>query len=381
VSVAAARTVTAVFAPQVAGGYTLTVAKAGNGTGTVSASGFTCDAGCSGAVAQLPAGTSVTLTATAATGGSTFGGWSGCNSSSGATCTVAMSASKTVTATFTNPVTGVVLTVAKAGPGSGTVTSTPAGINCGSTCSETVSSGAAVVLRAAEASGSRFMGWSGCDSVKVPASGGNAECWMVMSSGKGVTASFGPQTPQTFTLKAIDSNLCSTKSSDASVASNVYPNRYPKVGQFVDYIFVAITFYQEIQKYGAAIKFDVASLAGKTIDSAVLNLTTTRVGGGSGTSDFQIAAVADAWDPTTITWNSWGRASLHIESGQRLTRPSSVGQTYAIQIASTVQNWVNGTWANDGLTIMSTSYADLNPIWTLDATYSFDMPTLTITYH
>jgi Bacterial Ig-like domain (group 3)/Divergent InlB B-repeat domain len=53
------------------------------------------------------------------------------------------------------------VTVSKLGAGSGTVTSGPAGINCGSTCSAHFAMGSSVTLTAAAAAGSRFAGWSG----------------------------------------------------------------------------------------------------------------------------------------------------------------------------------------------------------------------------
>ncbi len=53
------------------------------------------------------------------------------------------------------------LTVAKAGTGTGTVTSDPAGIDCGSTCSADVNSATPVTLIATPATGSTFAGWSG----------------------------------------------------------------------------------------------------------------------------------------------------------------------------------------------------------------------------
>lgn len=70
--------------------YTLTIAKAGNGSGSVSSSpsGPTYDAG-----------TSVTLTA-AADMGSRFAGWSGACGGAATTCVVTMSADRGVTATF-----------------------------------------------------------------------------------------------------------------------------------------------------------------------------------------------------------------------------------------------------------------------------------------
>src|SRR5207253_2724524 len=107
---------------------TLAVAKAGAGSGTVtststpaSATQIDCGATCS---VSYETGTMVTLTAAAATG-SVLTGWTGCDSASGSSCTVTMSAARTVTATFA--LQKFKLTVSKASPlgvGDGTVTST-----------------------------------------------------------------------------------------------------------------------------------------------------------------------------------------------------------------------------------------------------------------
>ena len=53
------------------------------------------------------------------------------------------------------------LTVAKAGTGTGTVSSSPGGISCGNTCSYAFNSGAVVALTTTAASGSVFAGWTG----------------------------------------------------------------------------------------------------------------------------------------------------------------------------------------------------------------------------
>ncbi len=58
----------------------------------------------------------------------------------------------------------VTLSVQKSGNGSGTVTSSPSGINCGSTCSGTCNPGTVVTLTATAGSGATLTGWSGCDS-------------------------------------------------------------------------------------------------------------------------------------------------------------------------------------------------------------------------
>ncbi len=78
--------------------FPLTVNLAGTGSGTVTSnpSSINCPTVCS---ANFASGTSVTLTATPANG-SSFAGWSGACSGTG-TCTVSMTSSQSVTATFT----------------------------------------------------------------------------------------------------------------------------------------------------------------------------------------------------------------------------------------------------------------------------------------
>jgi hypothetical protein len=97
-------TVTATFNPS-AQQFTLTVTEAGTGTGTVSSQAdlipaIACTTGSvTGCSANYNSGTSVTLTAVAATG-STFAGWSGACMNATGTCTVVMSQAQNVTATF-----------------------------------------------------------------------------------------------------------------------------------------------------------------------------------------------------------------------------------------------------------------------------------------
>jgi hypothetical protein len=73
------------------------------------------------------------------------------------------------------------LTVKKAGTGSGTVTSSPPGINCGPTCSATYSPGTSVTLTATPDDDSTFTGWSGGDTGTLT---------VIMNSDVTVTATF-----------------------------------------------------------------------------------------------------------------------------------------------------------------------------------------------
>ena len=75
------------------------------------------------------------------------------------------------------------LNVTKAGNGSGTVTSTSAGISCGMDCSEVYTAGAVVTLTATPDANSTFGGWSG-------ACAGSGSCTVTMSDAKNVGAIF-----------------------------------------------------------------------------------------------------------------------------------------------------------------------------------------------
>jgi hypothetical protein len=120
-----AKTVTATFKQL----FNLTVTKAGDATGTVTASPAvsSCGAGCYTYIS----GTSATLIATALTG--TFAGWSGdCTVILANTCTVAMTAAKSVTATFSRPAATITLgnlsAIYDGTPKNATATTSPLGL-------------------------------------------------------------------------------------------------------------------------------------------------------------------------------------------------------------------------------------------------------------
>lgn len=77
-----------------------------------------------------------------------------------------------------------ILSVNTSGNGTGTVTSLPAGINCGLDCSEVYSDNETVILTASSDLGSRFAGWSGA------CSGISTTCQVTMDEAKSVTATF-----------------------------------------------------------------------------------------------------------------------------------------------------------------------------------------------
>lgn len=191
---------------------TVAVSKAGTGNGTVTSSpgGISCGSTCSHA---YPVETSVTLTATAATG-STFTGWSGACGGT-ATCTVSTNAAAAVTATFN--VTAEKLTVAKKGDGKGTVSSYPTGINCGRACSQSFDYGTPMIMRAKAAKGSSFAGWSGACKSK------SAGCTFLMNAAKSLKATFVKNcTVPRLTGKSLKTAKRALKSHDCSLGRVKY---------------------------------------------------------------------------------------------------------------------------------------------------------------
>lgn len=167
--------------------HVLSVVLGGSGSGTVISDDgpITCGSTCS---APYEDGTAVTLRATPASG-STFAGWSGGGCSGTGSCVVNMIADTTVTATFSR--TLYTLTLAKTGPGSGSITSTDGHLSCGSTCKYVYGAGTVVTLTAAPGTGSTFGAWSGANCTGV------GSCILSMTGDTTVTGEFQPIPPST----------------------------------------------------------------------------------------------------------------------------------------------------------------------------------------
>jgi hypothetical protein len=131
----------------------VTVSVAGSGAVTSSPAGINCPAGsCS---AMFPARSLVTLTATAVSG-NPFNGWGGNCSGTAATCSLVIDAANSATAQFGGLTT---LSIAIAGQGGQQISSSPAGINCGSNCTAGFALGTVVKLSAAFSEDSYVENW------------------------------------------------------------------------------------------------------------------------------------------------------------------------------------------------------------------------------
>src|SRR6266404_5253489 len=163
---------------------TLQVTMSGTGSVSSTPAGISCTGGSTGCSQTFVAGTRVTLNAAPGTGFA-FSGWSGACSGTTTSCTVTMSSpSQNVGASFTAQTAPIVLTIG----GSGTVTSSPTGLNCvgPNSCRQPFPLGTTVTLSAAPASGQTFVGWGGVCSGTTPT------CVIVANATENVSANFAP---------------------------------------------------------------------------------------------------------------------------------------------------------------------------------------------
>jgi len=240
--------------------YTLTVTKSGNGGGTVTSApaGIACGADCD---EQYVAGTQVVLTATP-DGSSTFSGWSGACAGTG-TCTIAMNAVHTVDAAFA--LAQQTLTVTTTGNGAGTVTSNPAGINCGATCSAMYPPGTVVTLTATASTGtpateSVFVGWSGACS-------GTGSCMLTMNSSLSASARFDLKPNIAFVSGVVSGNTGGLAGANATCQTNA--NASGLTGTFKAYLSSSTTSALS-QLAGASgwVRVDGKPIAGSASDFA-----------------------------------------------------------------------------------------------------------------
>ena len=181
----------------------LRVFKAGGGEGavTTSPSGISCPSGCAAGESEFDIGSLVILNAAAAPH-SAFSGWSvagqpGACPGTGS-CQVQMTAPTIeVTAEFV-AIPQQTLSVTTEGNGTGTVTSSPTGIDCGTACSEHFDEGSVVTLTANPDARSHLAGWKVAGAPS--ACPGTGSCAVTMDQATQATAVFAANPDRALTL-------------------------------------------------------------------------------------------------------------------------------------------------------------------------------------
>jgi hypothetical protein len=274
----------------------VTLVRAGDGTGVVASNqpGLNCEL--SPCTAYLLPQSPVTLIATP-TGTSAFQGWTGCDSVSGTTCTLTVTAARTVTATFVQSVPAQ-LTVVQVG--SGIVASYPPGINCGANnvspnlCSYVYTAGTKVTLTAAAGINQTFASWQGRDSTTV------AICFVTVPvGGTTVTATYVQSVPATLTVVQVGSGIVGSYPPGINcAANNISPN-------LCSYVYPAGTRLTLTAAAGINQKF--ASWQGCDSATIAICVVTVPVGGKTVTATY---VPASQGNPLTVGFDGSGKGSV-----------------------------------------------------------------------
>ena len=168
----------------------LEVVATGGGKVTSQPVGVDCPVDC---LQLFPTGTSLILSPAPSEGWS-FQGWGGGCSGLGS-CDVLMDEDTSVAATF--EIESYLLNINLEGDGFGTVTSSPAGIDCGDVCAAAHDYNTDIVLTATAGIDSEFVGWTGA------CSGSGKTCVIKMDQALTVGAIFNEEFPWVIFLPAI----------------------------------------------------------------------------------------------------------------------------------------------------------------------------------
>jgi len=214
--------------------------------------------------------------------------------------------------------------VALAGTGTGTVTSSPGGINCGATCTATFAPETSVTLTASPAAGSAFGGWTSSNGA---CTGTSNTCTLTVTSAPTITATFN-STAQGFSF-AVTPPTASVPQGGSGVATAIIT----RVNGFAGAV--------NITTSGAPNGVTIAAAAASGTDTAAtLNITAT-------------SAVAVGNYPVTVSATGAGiagaqTAGLNVQVTSAPGGSGNIALSYANCDPSEVPVWFaaqNGTGA------------------------------------
>jgi subtilase family serine protease len=248
---------------------------------------------------------------------------------------------------------GPVLTVTKTGAGSGTVTSAPAGISCGTACFFSFADGAVVALAAAPASNSVFTGW-----------GGDADCAdgsLTMSAARSCTASFG-LLPDLI-VSSLAAPSAATAGSAISVSETTKNQGGAATASTTRYYLSTNSAYE-----AGDVSIGFRSVSGLTSSASSPATVLLTIPAGTATGNYSILARADADSQLSESneANNVRAASIHIGPPDLVVSAFSVptlgGAGLAIAVTDTTRNQ-SGT----GPSVASVTRFYLSSDATLDA--------------
>jgi murein DD-endopeptidase MepM/ murein hydrolase activator NlpD len=206
----------------------LSITKVGTGTGTVvsSPTGISCGSLCSNSFSP---NSPVRLIAIA-DDGSTFSGWSGDCTGLDSTTTVVMTGNKQCVAAFSEN-SNFTVNLALLGDGSGKITSSPQGIDCGgggTRCSASFPKGTELTLVAAPTFARSFLeSWSGCPGPSAVSGSTGGSCAFTVNSNANIAASFFAFRVTTISETCIGRTAQGTYEVTGAVGDRIWPGGHP----------------------------------------------------------------------------------------------------------------------------------------------------------
>ena len=200
------------------------------------------------------------------------------------------------------------LKVTKTGLGGGTVTSDPAGIDCGATCTGEFEAGGTVLLSVKADPGSKFRGWSEeeCDEiVEVPED--EDECKIVMEGAREVSSAFDSR-------PLITDETATPADSEVEISAKVDPK-----GKATTYFFEYIT-AQQLQENEANLEPPF---------SGAIKLPEDPVAIGSGTNPIQVGVKAIGLEPqTTYRFRAVAGNAIGTAEGERDSADEEIPRSF-----------------------------------------------------
>jgi hypothetical protein len=157
-------------------------------------------------------------------------------------------------------------------------------------------------------------------------------------------------------------NTIAISSNNAAVANTVYTG-----GDFGVGCSYAIGYYvSDFFCNSALLRFDASQsqIAGRQIASAVLVIQPDLLPADRGTT-YAANAIADPWNPGTVTWNTAPRI---FTFGEFHFVPPGSTLPVSIDVTPFVQNWASTAWPNYGIELRDLS-SSLPSISLIQATY------------
>ena len=269
------------------------------------------------------------------------------------------------TASATPQITKYTLSVSK--NGSGTVTSSPSGINCGNTCSAQFNRGTSVTLTASPASGYYFSSWTGCDSTF-----GNT-CSITMNSNKSVTATFSActysinPTSQTFNYKGGTGSISVSTNSTCSWAASSNCS-WVSITSGTSGTGNGTINYSVSRNTGSTQRICTITVAGKTFtvtQSANQPPTTPTISGPtSGQTGQSLSFSVSSSDPEgdTIQYRfDWGDGNISAWGSSSQSHSWSSAGSYCVKAQAKDSNGTTSAWSSCHTVSISSSTPTNNP--------------------